>query len=104
MIKKYIPSVVVCAVIIALYTTAFIYSFLNALLLSGLIFFFVLSLILMARLAQAKEINDKLIREIGNLSEQIGKLLVSEKLIYGFLKSQEENKDEEENEKEEAEL
>lgn len=104
MIKKYIPSVVVCAVIIALYTTAFIYSFLNALLLSGLIFFFVLSLILMARLAQAKEINDKLIHEIGNLSEQIGKLLVSEKLIYGFLKSQEENKDEEENEKEEAEL
>ena len=104
MIKKYIPSVVVCAAIIALYTTAFIYSFLNALLLSGLIFFFVLSLILMARLAQAKEINDKLIREIGNLSEQIGKLLVSEKLIYGFLKSQEENKDEEENEKEEAEL
>lgn len=104
MIKKYIPSVVVCAVIIALYTTAFIYSFLNALLLSGLIFFFVLSLILMARLAQAKEINDKLIREIGSMSEQIGKLLVSEKLIYGFLKSQEENKDEEENEKEEAEL
>ena len=104
MIKKYIPSVVVCAVIIALYTTAFIYSFLNALLLSGLIFFFVLSLILMARLAQAKEINDKLIREIGSLSEQIGKLLVSEKLIYGFLKSQEENKDEEENKKEEAEL
>ena len=104
MIKKYIPSVVVCAVIIALYTTAFIYSFLNALLLSGLIFFFILSLILMARLAQAKEINDKLIREIGNLSEQIGKLLVSEKLIYGFLKSQEENKDEEENEKEETEL
>ena len=104
MIKKYIPSVVVCAVIIALYTTAFIYSFLNALLLSGLIFFFILSLILMARLAQAKEINDKLIRETGNLSEQIGKLLVSEKLIYGFLKSQEENKDEEENEKEETEL
>ena len=104
MIKKYIPSVVVCAVIIALYTTAFIYSFLNALLLSGLIFFFVLSLILMARLAQAKEINDKLIREIGSMSEQIGKLLVSEKLIYGFLKSQEENKDEEENEKEETEL
>lgn len=104
MIKKYIPSVVVCAVIIALYTTAFIYSFLNALLLSGLIFFFVLSLILMARLAQAKEINDKLIREIGSMSEQIGKLLVSEKLIYGFLKSQEENKDEEENKKEEAEL
>lgn len=104
MIKKYIPSVVVCVVIIALYTTAFIYSFLNALLLSVLIFFFILSLILMARLAQAKEINDKLIREIGNLSEQIGKLLVSEKLIYGFLKSQEENKDEEENEKEETEL
>ena len=104
MIKKYIPSVVVCTVIVALYTTAFIYSFLNALLLSGLIFFFILSLILMARLAQAKEINDKLIREIGNLSEQIGKLLVSEKLIYGFLKSQEENKDEEENKKEETEL
>lgn len=101
MIKKYFPTITVLAILIALYTTAFIYSFLNAVLLTGLIFFFILSIILFSRLAQMKEINDNLVREIGTLSEKVGKLYVSEQMLYSIIKGEQKQ---EEDTKEEAEL
>lgn len=95
-IKQSLPAIILFVALAALYTTAFVYSFLSVLLLTSLIFFIILCVALSGRNAQLKEINDKLTTSITEMSENVGKLLVQQQMVWGLLKGGEDTKEDKE--------
>ena len=86
--KKYLPLIIVFAILMGLYTLAFVYSLLSVLLLTTTLFLAAWCSVLSGRNSQLREINDGLVKMIQTKNEEIGRLSTQIQMILSLHKEE----------------
>lgn len=95
---KYVYFITICIVFVALYTLAFMYSMLSAVLLTTTIIASLIAFVQSGKNAQMKEINDRLRRYNQSKDEEVGRLSTQIQMLVTIIDKQKEQKDKEEKE------